>query len=100
MSARNSKPPSFLKVVPDFDPFLRGARAVLKAPFQDFVVGAAFEDAGLEGAVGDAEERDSTLVEALAEIRVEVRVEFAGGHEPDFVEHTADVNDAAEGFLG
>jgi hypothetical protein len=54
------------ETIPDFDLFFARAAAILKGPFEQFLVFFAFERFGFEGFVIDVEETAAARVEAGA----------------------------------
>ncbi len=88
------------EAIPYLDLLFRGPSAVLETPREDFVVGAALAHAGAEGFVWHADQRVRPLVEALAEIGVELGMQLSGIHQPDFVDHPAEVDDSTDGVFG
>lgn len=97
-------PAAFLhEAVEEFDVFGFRLATDLKAPEEDFLVGAALEGAGGEGFVGDSEEAADAVVEgafAFDDSDVVTRGELALGVEADFVEDAAEDHDAADGVAG
>ncbi len=97
-------PAAFLhEAVEEFDVFGLRLATGLKAPEEDFLVGAALEGAGGEGFVGDSEEAADAVVEgafAFDDSDVVTRGELALGVEADFVEDAAEDHDAADGVAG
>ncbi len=94
-------PATFLhEAVEEFDVFGFRLATGLKAPVEDFLVGAAFEGAGGEGFVGDSEEAADAVVEgtfAFDDADVVAWRKQALGVEADFVEDAAEDHDAADG---
>jgi len=81
--------------VPDLDLLVVGVVAPLEAPIQQLLVGPPLQHSLHDGGVIEVQEGEGAGVEALAEVGVIVLREFAGGVEADFIEHAADVINAA-----
>ena len=72
------------------------APPVLVAPFEDFLVRAAFENPLLKFRIIDVQEPAAPLVGAFAEIGVKVSAQFASRVQSDFVEHPREVAQATD----
>jgi len=81
--------------VPDLDLLVVGVVAPLEAPIQQLLVGPPLQHSLHDGGVIEVQEGEGAGVEALAEVGLIVLREFAGGVEADFIEHAADVINAA-----
>jgi hypothetical protein len=75
--------------VPDFHLLIAGRGAFLVAPLEHLLIRAALESSGLDGIVVDSKKGRGSLIESCAKVGMQVRVQLAGGHESDFIQHSA-----------
>jgi len=83
------------EVVPYLDLLVARAASAFEAPLEDFRIGSALVHPLHYGRVVEIQKRKRPGVETLAQIRVIIFREFARGVEANFVEHSADIIDAA-----
>src|SRR5581483_4069976 len=87
------------ELVPDLDLLVRWFAAMLEAPFENFLVAAAFLHARDDRRVFDPQKVNDASIKADAEILLKIRGQLPRCVQTDFVEHAREVKNAAHFFM-
>jgi hypothetical protein len=91
-------PAAFLhETVPDIDFLVTRTATMPEAPFEDFLIVAAFGDPFCEGGIVNVQETGASGIKPtpLGSSHVVSGRQLAGGLQPDFIDHPAEENDPA-----
>ena len=95
-SFRQLVPPASLdhESIPNLDLFLRGTLPLGEAPFEDFIIPSPLAHPVAKVSIVDTKKHNHPLIKPLAQVRMKIRMQLATGNQPNFVDHSSEINNS------